>query len=87
MARHQRKVQAAEALKITAPDLLGLGVIDEIVPEPPGGAHCDPLAAGATLDAALTRCLAELGALPSAARLDLRYAKFRRMGQVGLIEA
>ncbi len=82
-----RKIQAAEALKITAPDLLGLGIIDEIVPEPPGGAHCDPVAAGATLDAALGRALAEVGALPAAARLDQRYAKFRRMGHVGLIEA
>lgn len=82
-----RKVQAAEALKITAPDLLGLGIIDEIVPEPPGGAHCDPTAAGAALDAALGRALTEVGALGSDARLDQRYAKFRRMGQVGLIEA
>ncbi len=82
-----RKMQAAEALKITAPDLLGLGIIDEIVPEPTGGAHCDPLAAGASLDAAIGRALAEVGALGSEARLDQRYAKFRRMGQVGLIEA
>ncbi len=82
-----RKMQAAEALKITAPDLLGLGVIDTIVPEPPGGAHCDPLAAGASLDAAIAAALAEVGALGSEARLDQRYAKFRRMGQVGLIEA
>ncbi len=82
-----RKIQAAEALKITAPDLLGLGIIDEIVPEPIGGAHCDPVAAGAALDAAIGRALAEVGALGSDARLDQRYAKFRRMGQVGLIEA
>ena len=82
-----RKIQAAEALKITAPDLLGLGIIDEIVPEPIGGAHCDPVAAGASLDAAIVRALAEVGALGSGARLDQRYAKFRRMGQVGLIEA
>jgi acetyl-CoA carboxylase carboxyl transferase subunit alpha len=81
-----RKMQAAEALKITAPDLLGLGVIDEIVPEPPGGAHCDPIAAGASIDAAIGRALAEVGALGSDARLDQRYAKFRRMGQVGLVE-
>ena len=41
-----RKVDAAEALKITAPDLLELGLIDEIIPEPPGGAHNDPAAGG-----------------------------------------
>ena len=82
-----RKMQAAEALKMTAPDLLGLGIIDEIVPEPPGGAHCDPVAAGAALDAAISRALADVGALGSEARLDQRYAKFRRMGQVGLVEA
>ena len=82
-----RKMQAAEALKITAPDLLGLGIIDEIVPEPTGGAHCDPTAAGATLDAAIGRALADVGALASDTRLDQRYDKFRRMGQVGLIEA
>ncbi|HUU35600.1 MAG TPA: acetyl-CoA carboxylase carboxyltransferase subunit alpha [Vicinamibacterales bacterium] len=82
-----RKKQAAEALKITAPDLLGLGVIDEIVAEPAGGAHCDPEAAGRSLDAAIGRALTEVGALGSRVRLDQRYAKFRRMGQVGLIEA
>ena len=82
-----RKMQAAEALKITAPDLLALEVIDEIVPEPTGGAHCDPVAAGATLDAAIARVLAEVGALTSDDRLDQRYAKFRRMGQAGLVEA
>lgn len=81
-----RKMQAAEALKITAPDLLGLGIIDEIVPEPAGGAHTDPIAAGATLDAAIGRALTEVGALAPDVRLEQRYAKFRRMGQVGIIE-
>ena len=60
-----RKVQAAEALKITAPDLLGLGIIDEIVPEPIGGAHTAPQAAGELLDVALARALAEVSALSS----------------------
>jgi acetyl-CoA carboxylase carboxyl transferase subunit alpha len=81
-----RKVQAAEALKITAPDLLKLGVIDAIVAEPVGGAHTAPLAAGELLDAALTAALAEVSALSSEARLDQRYAKFRAMGQVGIVE-
>ena len=81
-----RKVQAAEALKITAPDLLALGVIDVIVAEPVGGAHTAPQAAGEMLDAALTQALAEVSALSSEARLDQRYAKFRAMGQVGIVE-
>jgi acetyl-CoA carboxylase carboxyl transferase subunit alpha len=81
-----RKVQAAEALKITAPDLLALGVIDAIVAEPVGGAHTAPQAAGEMLDAALTQALAEVSALSSEARLDQRYAKFRAMGQVGIVE-
>src|SRR6185503_14489070 len=52
-----RKIDAAQALKITAPDLLGLGVIDEIVKEPIGGAHTDPAAAAALLDVSLRRAL------------------------------
>jgi acetyl-CoA carboxylase carboxyl transferase subunit alpha len=82
-----RKVQAAEALKITAPDLVALGVVDEVVGEPVGGAHTDPQQAGELLDAALARALADLGALSSEARLEQRYAKFRAMGRVGLVEA
>jgi acetyl-CoA carboxylase carboxyl transferase subunit alpha len=78
-----RKVEAAAALKMTAPDLLGLGIIDEIVPEPTGGAHNNPAAAATLLDAALDRALAEVGALDAATRLDQRYRKFRQMGRVG----
>ena len=78
-----RKVEAAEALKVTAPDLLGLGVIDEIVPEPVGGAHQDHRAAAAIVDEVLTRHLAELRAMAGAERLDARYRKFRGMGQAG----
>jgi acetyl-CoA carboxylase carboxyl transferase subunit alpha len=78
-----RKIEAAAALKMTAPDLLGLGIIDEIVPEPTGGAHNNPAAAATLLDAALDRALAEVGALDAATRLDQRYRKFRQMGRVG----
>jgi acetyl-CoA carboxylase carboxyl transferase subunit alpha len=78
-----RKVEAAEALRITAPDLLELGVIDEIVPEPPGGAHNDPARTAALLGEALDRVLAELAGVPADARLDARYAKFRQMGREG----
>src|SRR6188472_311654 len=76
-----RKVDAAEALKITAPDLLELGLIDEIIPEPAGGAHNDPARAAALVDAALERVLAALVPVPVDERLATRYEKFRRMGR------
>jgi acetyl-CoA carboxylase carboxyl transferase subunit alpha len=79
-----RKVEAAEALKLTAPDLLTHGIIDEIVPEPIGGAHNDPAAAAALLDTALAAALASVSAMPSTERLDRRYEKFRRMGRQGV---
>jgi acetyl-CoA carboxylase carboxyl transferase subunit alpha len=79
-----RKVEAAAALKLTAPDLLAHGIIDEIVPEPVGGAHNDPAAAAALLDTALAATLASVSALPSTERLDRRYEKFRRMGRQGV---
>jgi acetyl-CoA carboxylase carboxyl transferase subunit alpha len=72
---------AAEALKITAPDLLEMKLIDEIVPEPEGGAHNDPEATAKMLDPFLTRALAELSQLSSRQIVDQRYEKFRRMGQ------
>ncbi len=78
------KVRAAEALKITAPDLLALQIIDEIVPEPVGGAHNDAHGAARTLDTHLARVLAEVSNLPAADRLDRRYAKFRNIGRNGL---
>jgi acetyl-CoA carboxylase carboxyl transferase subunit alpha len=81
-----RKVEAAEALKLTAPDLLRLGVIDEVVPEPVGGAHTSHDQASALFDVALARALASVSALDSAARLDARYRKFRAMGNVGISE-
>ena len=71
---------AAEALKLTAPDLLGLGLIDEIVPEPPGGAHEDPDAAAGLLQKSLREALAELGRLTSNEVVQQRYTKFRKMG-------
>jgi acetyl-CoA carboxylase carboxyl transferase subunit alpha len=79
----KRKVEAAEALKITAPDLLELGLIDEIVKEPIGGAHLDYDAAARLLDEAIVRHLASLQALGDTERLDRRYAKFRDMGRPG----
>jgi acetyl-CoA carboxylase carboxyl transferase subunit alpha len=79
-----KKVEAAQALKLTAPDLLQAGIIDEIVPEPIGGAHTDPVAAAANVDQALMRSLAEVSALSSEARLEARYVKFRNMGRLGI---
>ena len=78
-----RKIQAAEALKLTAPDLLTHGVIDEIVPEPVGGAHNNPSAAATMLDGFLSRALSDIGALDTADRLERRYQKFRQMGRLG----
>jgi acetyl-CoA carboxylase carboxyl transferase subunit alpha len=79
-----KKVEAAEALKITAPDLLKAGIIDEIVPEPIGGAHTDPAAAAQKVDEVLARTLAEVSAMTSDARLEARYVKFRNMGRLGV---
>ncbi|MEE9234172.1 MAG: acetyl-CoA carboxylase carboxyltransferase subunit alpha [Candidatus Acidoferrales bacterium] len=76
-----QKEQAAEALKITAEDLLALGLVDEILPEPQGGAHTDPKQMAEILDQALRRSLAELRPLTPKELLARRYEKFRRMGQ------
>jgi acetyl-CoA carboxylase carboxyl transferase subunit alpha len=72
---------AAEALKITARDLKELGIIDEIVPEPEGGAHLDPEASAAFLGNVLEDSLRELAKLSIPELLERRYEKFRRMGQ------
>jgi acetyl-CoA carboxylase carboxyl transferase subunit alpha len=72
---------AAEALKITAPDLKEFGIIDEIIPEPEGGAHLDHEASAVLLGGALDDALRDLSRLTIAELLDRRYEKFRRMGQ------
>ena len=82
-----RKVEAAEALKLTARDLLGFGIIDEIVPEPTGGAHTNPEQAAMLLDSALERALSQVAAMEPQARLDARYRKWRAMGNVGFAES
>jgi acetyl-CoA carboxylase carboxyl transferase subunit alpha len=73
---------AANALKITARDLLSLGVIDEIVPEPAGGAQEDYNAAAELLDARLKPALESLLGKSGAELREHRYIKFRRMGAV-----
>jgi acetyl-CoA carboxylase carboxyl transferase subunit alpha len=72
--------EAAEALKLTADDLMRLGVVDEIVPEPEGGAHRDHDTAAANLGGALRRNLQRLTEKPIEDLLKKRYEKFRRLG-------
>jgi acetyl-CoA carboxylase carboxyl transferase subunit alpha len=72
--------RAAEALKITAKDLLELGLVDEIIPEPLGGAHTDGEKTASTLRQFLLRHLEELLKLPIADCLKQRYAKYRAYG-------
>ena len=78
-----RAEEAATAMRITAPDLKALGVIDQIIEEPPGGAHADPEALYRTLDAVLAAQLQELRALDPETLPALRYEKFRNMGREG----
>jgi len=75
-----RKKEAAEALKLTAADLKGLGVIDEILPEPPGGAHADPAGAAAAVGEAIERHLRAVLDLTPEERRERRYRKFRALG-------
>jgi acetyl-CoA carboxylase carboxyl transferase subunit alpha len=72
--------EAAEALKLTAQDLSKLEIVDEIVPEPEGGAHRDHDSTAANLTKALRGALQQLRELPVAELLEKRYQKFRRLG-------
>jgi acetyl-CoA carboxylase carboxyl transferase subunit alpha len=72
--------KAAESLKITAKDLKELGLVDEIISEPLGGAHNDVVATASNLKQALIKNLAELKKLSATDRLDQRYKKFRAFG-------
>jgi acetyl-CoA carboxylase carboxyl transferase subunit alpha len=78
-----RAEEAAIAMKITAADLKGFDIIDEVVPEPPGGAHTDHEAQFALLDAVLSRQLDELRGKATEDLVASRYEKFRRMGRLG----
>lgn len=75
-----RAAEAAAALRLTAADLIGFGICDEVIPEPLGGAHQDPKAAAGLLRNAILKNLLELKALPLETLLNLRYEKLRRMG-------
>ena len=72
---------AAQALKITAEDMIELGIVDEVVPEPPGGAHLDYDTTAASLSAALQRHLSELRSRSGEQLTSGRYDKFRKMAQ------
>ena len=73
------KQQAARALKLTARDLKGFGIVDEIVPEPPGGAHSDPPGAAVRLGAAIGSALRELSALSATELLRRRHERLRKL--------
>jgi acetyl-CoA carboxylase carboxyl transferase subunit alpha len=76
-----KKELAAEALRITAPDLIELGCVDALIDEPPGGAHTDPDLAAKLLDDALQQHFTEIHKLPAKQLVDSRYNKFRKMAQ------
>lgn len=80
-----RKKESAEALKLTARDLSDLGVLDEIIPEPPGGAHADPAGAAAAVGEAVERHLRDVATLTPEERRERRYRKFRAMGQFEVV--
>jgi acetyl-CoA carboxylase carboxyl transferase subunit alpha len=80
VATDETKPRAAEALRLTAPELLKVRVIDEVIEEPVGGAHRDPRGMAAKLKTHLSRQLRELGKLNEETLLQARYAKFRGMG-------
>jgi acetyl-CoA carboxylase carboxyl transferase alpha subunit/acetyl-CoA carboxylase carboxyl transferase beta subunit len=75
--------RAAEALRLTAPDLMRLRIMDAVVPEPDGGAHTDPVTAAANLKTAIVSSLRELLGVPSAELLERRYDRFRAFGTPG----
>ncbi len=78
----QKAAEAANALKLTALDLKQQQIIDEIVPEPSSGAHCNPLAVAEILKQILLQNLQELSQLSDRQRRQLRYQKFRQIGSV-----
>lgn len=81
--KDQSKVEeAASALKMTSQDLKALGVVDDVIPEPEGGAHADLKAAAKLMDEYLHRALTELKTIPVARLLENRHQRFRALGSV-----
>jgi acetyl-CoA carboxylase carboxyl transferase subunit alpha len=72
--------QAAEALKLNASTLIDLGVVEDVIPEPLGGAHYDPQKAGQALGRCLQKHLKAISKLPVEKLLDARYARYRKLG-------
>ena len=73
--------EAAEALKLTGEDLLKLGIVDEIIPEPPGGAHRAPEKIADLLSKSLVKYIDELSSIPPDTILEKRYNKYRKIGE------
>ena len=78
--------KAARALRFTSKDLLELGVVDEIIPEPLGGAHRDHRRMAATLKGSLISAIRSLKSIPRDELVDRRYTKFRAMGVFDTVE-
>ncbi len=72
--------KAADSLKLTAQDLMGMKIIDEVVPEPRGGAHRDPARAAEQLGRALRKHLGQLSSISPEGLVEDRYRKFRALG-------
>ena len=81
-----KSAEACELMKLTAGDLLQQGVIDGVIPEPEGGAHCDPAAQMAAMDKALVTALTSLQKVSDLSIAGQRYKKFRAMGGNGYDE-
>ncbi len=75
--------EAAKALKLTATDLLDMGIVDEIIPEPLGGAHRDSLKTAISVKEAISRHLRELSGISKVNLIKARYEKFRNLGVTG----
>ena len=81
LLKHRKHApEAAEALKLCAPDLVKMGLVDGVIPEPAGGAHCDPEQAADNIRATIEKELQVLSKTPIEKLLSSRYEKFRRMG-------
>lgn len=79
--KHRRHApEAAEALKLNARELVEMGIVDGVVPEPIGGAHRDPALAAENLKTAIVSALGELGRIPTDKLVQQRYEKFRKIG-------
>jgi acetyl-CoA carboxylase carboxyl transferase subunit alpha len=79
-ANEQTNSAAAKSLKLTASDNLSLGIVDDVIPEPPGGAHRDARAAASSLQSWIVQQLQHLRTMPPRELLDRRYERFRTMG-------